>query len=293
MNRKLFRAAIVLLWLAPVAIALAYAAVWDQLPASMATHFNAAGRANGWMSREASLTLTLGILAPLLGLITWILSRVREPRVDFWSLLGLFYVIGGMMYAVNQQLIAYNLRGEPIHPGPVVAPVFVAIIVVVVAFLGSARGVPLPQAAVLAEETHAVRLWALLFVVPLAGQVAALIAVPDAGVRVALLLACVLFGGLFAFVWSGFQYRFTSAGVEIRTLGFRLRSIPAGEIKSYSAQAWAPLCGYGIRGLGNRRAYVWGSRGVRIETTTGQEIFLGHAEPERIVRDLEMLRPGR
>ncbi len=46
--------------------------------------------------------------------------------------------------------------------------------------------------------------------------------------------------------------------------------------------------GYGIRGIGDRRAYVWGNRGVRIKTSEG-EVFLGHSEPEKIVRDLDLI----
>ena len=51
---------------------------------------------------------------------------------------------------------------------------------------------------------------------------------------------------------------------------------------------WKVIGGYGIRGLGNRRAYVWGTHGVRIKTTQG-EVFLGHSEPEKIIRDLDLV----
>ena len=46
---------------------------------------------------------------------------------------------------------------------------------------------------------------------------------------------------------------------------------------------------YGIRGIGDKRAYVWGNRGVRIKTTEG-EVFWGHDDPERIVRDLDAIK---
>jgi hypothetical protein len=67
-----------------------------------------------------------------------------------------------------------------------------------------------------------------------------------------------------------------------------LRSIPRHEIKQYEVESWNPLRGYGIRGIGNRRAYVWCNKGVRIRTTEG-EVFLGHTEPERIVHDLDSI----
>ena len=83
----------------------------------------------------------------------------------------------------------------------------------------------------------------------------------------------------------------SSAARELKfsTLGFRLRSIPSEKIREYAVQDWNPLYGYGIRGLGERRAYVWGNRGVRIKTSDG-EVFLGHSNPDRIVHDLDVIK---
>lgn len=97
-----------------------------------------------------------------------------------------------------------------------------------------------------------------------------------------------LVGAGAAMAWSGFHYTFSAAGVEIRMLGFRVRSIPTYAIQSYSADSWNALGGYGIRGLGGRKAYTWGNRGVRIMTDTGW-VFLGHDDPERIIRDLDLV----
>jgi len=45
--------------------------------------------------------------------------------------------------------------------------------------------------------------------------------------------------------------------------------------------------------VGNSRAYVWGNRGVRVVTSDGY-VFLGHNEPQRIVRDLDaMMKTGK
>jgi hypothetical protein len=89
--------------------------------------------------------------------------------------------------------------------------------------------------------------------------------------------------------WDGFHYYFTRHGVEVRTLRFRLKSIPVLEIKNYEIQPWNPVGGYGIRGLGNRKAYVWGKSGVRVEMYDG-EVFLGHNDPQRIVHDLNVIK---
>ncbi len=61
------------------------------------------------------------------------------------------------------------------------------------------------------------------------------------------------------------------------------------QVKEYAVDRWNPIGGYGIRGIGGRRAYVWGNRGVRIKTTDG-EVFLGHSQPERIVHDLDVIK---
>jgi hypothetical protein len=115
------------------------------------------------------------------------------------------------------------------------------------------------------------------------------VALPGAASRLGLGILSLVFVGLFAMAWDGFHYMFTRHGIEIRTLGFRLKSIPLGEIKQYAVTNWSPICGYGIRGIGNRKAYVWGNSGVRIQTKDG-EFFLGHKEPQRVIQDLDLIK---
>ncbi|HVO81366.1 MAG TPA: DUF1648 domain-containing protein [Terriglobales bacterium] len=292
MNRKLWPWLLALPWIALPATALRYWLVLEQLPARMATHFNAAGQANGWMSREASLGFALGLTAFILVIftvITYVIHRKYATDASSWAMLGFFYLLVGVIYYVNGSVVEHNLGGGPVGVGPVLIVVPLAVVALTMIFLASRRGAALPAAAVLAEEVHAVRLWTLVFVVPLAAELAVLAAVPTAAVRLGTLLLCLLFAALAGMTWSGFQYRFSPAGVEIRTLGLRLRSIPADEIRSYEAGKWSAWRGYGIRGIGSCRAYVWGNRGVRIRTTSG-EVFLGHSEPERILRDLDAIK---
>jgi len=144
------------------------------------------------------------------------------------------------------------------------------------------------QGNVLAEETHSGRAWSLIILLGLIGPMIGVALVPSTADRWAVALVGVIAIGTFAMSWSGFQYRFLRHGVEIRMLGFRLRSIPKQSIVSYSIEPWAFIRGYGIRGIGNTRAYVWGNQVVHIKTSNG-EIFLGHKDPERIVRDLNMV----
>jgi hypothetical protein len=112
---------------------------------------------------------------------------------------------------------------------------------------------------------------------------------PPGPVRLAMALLCFIVLGMAIFAGSGFRYYFGPAGVEIRALGYRLRSIPASQIASYAIEPWNILRGYGIRGISGRRAYVWCNQVVHIKTPQG-EVFLGHNEPERIIRDLDMIK---
>ncbi len=162
----------------------------------------------------------------------------------------------------------------------------ISAILLVVLALTTRRGEPLPAGKVLATEIHASPLLAMLMGFPTIILVAVIATIPIPGLRFALGLAVALMFAGTAMAATGFHYIFSAAGVEIRTLGFRLRSISAPEIQSYAEDRWNWTGGYGIRGVGNRRAYVWSNKVVRIQTNTG-EVFLGHSQPEKIVRDLD------
>jgi len=142
------------------------------------------------------------------------------------------------------------------------------------------------QSDVLAEETHSGGLWSLILLLALIGPAFSVALVPSTPARVALAVAGVIGLGAIAMAAAGFQYRFLRDGVEVRTLGFKLRSIPKQAIVSYSIEPWAFIRGYGIRGIGSTRAYVWGNKVVHIKTSTG-EVYLGHSDPEKIVHELD------
>jgi len=290
MTRRFFQLGIVALWLTLPLVAFEYWLVWDELPSPMATHFNAAEVANGWMSRDVALGFGLGIMAFLVVVFTPILWLVSRRGVDkfAWAFLAFCYVIAGFVAAGNHQVIAHNLRGTPVRPEPLLIIVPAAIVVLTIAYLGMKRGHPLPSSEVLAEARHAGRGWALLFVPAIAGPLLVVARIPLLAVRISMaLVALVLFGAL-AMAWSGFRYRFLKHGVEISTLGYRLRSIARQQIVSYAAETWNPLGGYGIRGIGDNRAFVWGNKVVHVHTTNG-EVFLGHSDPQRILRNLDLV----
>jgi hypothetical protein len=294
-SRRLFNVLVAAIWLALPFIAYRYWSVWDQLPPRMATHFGADGRPNGWMTPQQSLGYGLGMLAIMLTVFTAILiyASRRSRRIDAasWSLVALFYVVAGVLTYINDSLVRYNVSQASMPLGAIAGVLAVAIVVFITIFIGTQRGCSLPPAGLISEETHSAPAIASICLIPAIVFIAIAIAAPAPGAKLGLAALALVVITCAAMAWSGFHYVFTPSGVEIRTLGFRLRSIPANAIKNYSVDHWSALGGYGIRGIGDKRAYVWGKAGVRIKTTDG-EIFLGHNEPGRIIHDLDLITRG-
>ena len=291
MNRKYLQLFTWLIWLTLPLTALRYWLVWDRLPLRMATHFAANGQPNGWMSRQVSFHFALGITAFMLAVFTVVslaAQKAGAPPSVSWAALSLSYVIQAILYWANSSVLGYNLNGDPLVLGPVIALLPLAVFALIAVYLSTKRGDPLPDGAWYATETHGAPLWALLFMAPVVLELWMFSATPQVGLRLAGVLMSLLFFFLAVFAWTGFQYRFGAAGVEIRTMGFRLRSIPAAQIQSYAPEHWNILRGYGIRGVGRSRAYVWGNQVVHIATTDG-DVFLGHDDPHRIIRDLDAI----
>ena len=291
-SRTLFGLFSALQWLALPILVLNFGFVWQKLPDRMATHFDLAGQPNGWMSREEEVVVMLGISTAVLIIATWIASRVKEADATAWGLIALFYIIQGTLIYAAQSVIDFNLSGTPVHAGPVMLVGIVSAVLLIIFSLSTRRGEHLPAGRVYATETHASALWALVCGAPLILLIPIASLAPVPALKVALGLAALI--GIWAASMAalGFQYTFSSSGVDIRTLGFRLRSIAASDIRSYAEDNWPFWNGRGIRGVGNRRAYVWSNRGVRIQTNTG-EVYLGHEEPRKIIRNLDRVVKSR
>jgi len=281
------------MWLALPAIALRFWGAWDHLPLRMATHFNAAGRPNGWMPRETAFIFGLGIIAFMLAVFTVILlviDRQKTNAVFSWAMLAFSYFIVGFVYYANESVVAYNLTGQPINLLFPALLVPLGVIAFMVFYLSTTRGRALPSAALLAEEVHGSAIWGALLIIAGAGTLIGGFQLPAPPVRIGTSLIFLLFLVCGLSAWSGFHYSFTHTGLDISAMSYRLRSIPKEQIKTYAVEPWSAFRGYGIRGVGSLRAYVWGNRGVMIDTTQGK-VYLGHSDPERIVRDLEMIAP--
>jgi hypothetical protein len=258
----------------------------------MASHFDVAGHANGWMSREASLTFSLAFMAFMLAvfsIVLWACHRKSSIGIFSWTLLAFFYLQIGLIYLLLNQILNFNLDGTPLNPMAILIATPISILVLLVIYLGSHRGQATHPGVLVAEEVHAGKTLSLIALLPLAALVWGMGSPPLSAARIPLGIVSLLALGACIMAWGGFHYLFTSSGVEIRTLGFRLRTIPVDQIKDYARDSWSIAGGYGIRGIGNRRAYVWGNHGVRIHTTDG-EVFLGHSDPPRIIRDLDAIK---
>jgi len=298
MDSKAYRTITALLWLALPVIGLQYWMSWDQLPVRIASHFGPTGQPNGWMTRETSVIFSLVLVASLLATFTWALTRIRKPDALAWSLLAMFYVVVGVLVSVTSSVLDYNIHGRPLNIVPEMVVTFLAAFAVIAVALSAKRGPELPRHAAISpaeagtEEVHASSLWAIVFAAMTAAELSVVAIIPVGGLRLVMILPALLLLGVTALAWSGFHYHFSSHGVEISTLGFRLRSIPLENIRAYAVAPWNPMGGYGIRGIGERRAYVWCNTGVRIMLSDG-EVFLGHQNPEKIMNDLNAIRQNQ
>jgi hypothetical protein len=276
------------LWVFLLLVAFRNWQVWDRLPARLAVHFDLAGRPNGWISRESGLGLVFILMAVILAGATLVRSHRSPPMSSPGAVLGMFYLALGAIYFGEEWILAYNLNPTRLHVLPIVIGSLVAVPALTLVFLGTGPTVFPAGGRLLAEEVHASPWLAWAMLVPAAAELVMAARVP-AGVRIVLILSALVLTGVAVMAWSGFRYFFSPLGVEVRTLSFHLYSVPAAQIKDYAVARWNPLGGYGIRGVGKRRAFVWGNQGVRIHTTDG-EIFLGHRDPERIIHDLDAIK---
>jgi len=123
--------------LAGAVLQLAWA--YPQLPAIVATHFDGAGRPNGWMRRDMLVVFQAGLIAVMLlsfvGLPRWLgrmpTSWYSLPHRDYWlaperrdetladiqrQMMWLASAIIGMIIVITQLVIQANLASEPVLP---------------------------------------------------------------------------------------------------------------------------------------------------------------------------------
>jgi hypothetical protein len=288
-QRKFWHVAIAALWASLPAIYFQYADAWGRLPVRMSTHFDINGHPNGWAPRETSMWFIMGVTAFVVVLGTILLARIRKPEAAAWGVLAMFYVVLAVLYRASAAVIEYNLSGNFLSVAWEMKVLIVAVVAIILLSVVPRRGLPLQDGDFVAEEVHSSTGLAIIFGAAALCEIIAAFAIHIPVARIGLLTAAAIFIAITAMTASGFQYLFRRTGLEIRTLGFRLRSVPLAQIQDYAMQPWSWVRGYGIRGTGASRAYTWGNRVVRIKTSDG-EVFLGHDNPERIVHDLDLIR---
>jgi hypothetical protein len=306
----------VLAWLpmaGVAALALRMAAVWDQLPPVMMSHFDAEGSPNGYMPRTVFLILSFVIVVFVVVLMAVMSERLarRSPSAGS-ALIALGWITDAFLISTFWSAITANLE----HARLRIIPIWILFVLIVPLVLAisidwrwwfsrerreAARR--FSSARFITEQRHGSAKAALLFVLLAAGVALLASALPPiANSRSPFLLpvlgavvALILLSALWA--WRGFVYRFTTEGIEVRALGIRLRSIPLSQIKEFRAERVNPLTdfgGWGIKGFGNNTAYIWGGhKALHIQTNHG-DVYLGHNDPDRLVRDLEaIITPAR
>jgi Protein of unknown function (DUF1648) len=299
----------VLAWLpmtALLALAFRMVTVWDQLPALMMSHFDAQGNANGYMPRTTFFVISFAVMIPTVMILALIAERVgrRKPSAGL-GLLALAWITDGVLIATFWGAITANLDHAPLSVIPIW--VFVLLLVPVVLAIGidwrwwlsKSRREAVRQvgsAQIITEQRHGSQSWAILFSLSACGLAVLMLALPSAGrpgfvlPLIGTIVVLILASALWA--WRGFVYRFTTQGIEIRALGIRLRSIPRSQIKDFSSERCNPLTdfgGWGIKGFGSDTAYIWGGRKVLHIVTNRGDVYLGHNDPDRLVRDLEAI----
>jgi hypothetical protein len=310
MKRAFWYTLFVLPWAALAAFALWLWSVWDRLPARLAVHFNFHNVPNGWQTRvqfaEFCLLLLL-LMTSVLVIVGWVMRRLaaRKNRLA-WGVVFSCDALLAMLYVVMVSLVRYNL-GEAAMPSPglIGAGMIAATLGLMFSILANALAQlkrpqreahwtppqgPVSRTAgrLLAEEVHSDRRW-LLLLIPAAGLMSLRAAtVHEWPVPIGLLIAALALILVSGMIWDGFHYRFTTSGLEVRSLGIRLRWVPLPEIKEYRVEEHE-FCGYGWRMAPGRQWFIWsGHRGVKVRTWNG-DLYLGHARPERLVRDLDAM----
>jgi len=97
-------------WLALPLVGLDWWRAWDRLPASMANHFDASWRANGWAPRMDVFEQSMGVTICALVVFTFvaILVRARRPSA-FWPVVIVSAVAVVLQAWLNHTIIGHNL----------------------------------------------------------------------------------------------------------------------------------------------------------------------------------------
>ena len=116
MQRRAYKTAVLLMWLALPTSAWEYRTTWNQLPDRMTVHFDANWQPNGYTSREGALELGLGIMVVMLVMFTLatLIIHALKPGAA-WPALLMAYVVLGFCWYGNHSIVRFNLNVQPAH----------------------------------------------------------------------------------------------------------------------------------------------------------------------------------
>lgn len=317
MTRTHWRNLSLLPWLILPVMLWRYWQLQDLLPERIAVHFNANNVPNGWSDRGDFVLGFIGMTVGMLALFTILSFIPKRPQTFSWLLLFFDYFISAVMCLAFIGVLEFNAlnRVDSLRTAGRIAMLTpaVGIVAVVIAVVKAGRkevgalpganaslstgspSIAPSQGRLLAEEIQRAPLAGIFFAVATALVISAAVRIPSSAPLWVKLLLCsasalCLWVTLQAF--GGFRYRVTSTGVEVRTGGIRVCSIPKTNIEDYRVAQIDPLGdfgGWGIRMLPGKRAFIWhGHEAVRIRTPQ-RTVYLGHDQPERLVKDLDVM----
>jgi Protein of unknown function (DUF1648) len=317
MTRTHWRNLSLLPWLILPAMLWRYWQLQDLLPERIAVHFNANNVPNGWSDRGDFVVGLIGMTVGMLALFTILSLIPKRPKTFSWLLLFFEYFVSVVMCLAFVGVLEFNalnridslrIVGRIAMLTPVVAIVAVVIAVMragrkevgalMAAIAPTSTGSPSvapSQGRLLAEEIQRAPLAGMFFAIATVLVISAAIKIPSSAplwVRLLVYCASPLCLWVTLQAWGGFRYRVTSTGIDVRTGGIRVCSIPKATIQDYRIAQIDPLGdfgGWGIRMLPGRRAFIWhGHEAVRIRTPQ-RTVYLGHDQPERLVKDLDVM----
>lgn len=297
MNGK-WRIAMMIPWLGLAAMILEIWSVYGQLPARIGSHFNAAGYPNGWAPKQQLFTFIVPIAFGFLVLFTFLVSRFQKSSGLAWLTLVFEYWGFGLQYLLTHGMLRVALgetRTLDAHIGMLSLVCGVALVIGEVSRVTLVRKqADTEHGTLIAQEVHGSPIIATVMVAITMSMLGVDVALHLHGPAQAIpLVVGVIMLGCAIWAFTGFVYRITTGGLEIRMLGMPIRFIPAFDIQSVEARNCNPLTdfgGWGIRGIGKMRAYIWGgNRCVHIRTHSGDDIYLGIADANRMKYELEQM----
>jgi len=287
--------------LAMAAVLAAFAAVavlWGRLPTTLAVQFGFDARPISWLSKTKFVLLAAGFLTAEL-VVAQLLSRRTQTRVTPVLLAAILFEL-----AVFGGVIAYNVA-----PGKtwsmlgltVLSALVLLIVAATVSFLiargrgrSLARHPPKRDVKVLGTFVHrsAAVFWVVIPVLLIQGWIWR---TPGVVSKMAVLIVSVTMLWVGALALVGFRYIVREDGLLVKGLIRDVAFVSCEEMRGVSVSPADPMefGGWGIRGTGRRRAFIWrGGEGVRLDIEAGL-VFLGTDEPEALAGLLRGICPAR